>query len=316
MLTRTARCPVCDAIFSYERATRKTCSDKCRQRLKRFRATCQCWQSRIRERNLETDLAYAGLSLEEARGLSPRDFALAHVPATDLETCRLIDWFIRRNEWMRTAGNGISHRFVATFRGVLAGVVLIGAPNFPSKLLDAPERLIQRGACISWSPKGLASRLLMHSLRWMVQNSEYRIFTAYSDPEANEVGTIYQACNFRYLGQSYGTRRRYQIAGKEHSDRYFRSRKSYRDYAEALGLPWRSEWDDGNRIAWELIPNEVEVQIRAYERRFRGSCQGRPVALKGKYALIVGKDRKETRRLNAEFEKLHPELVGLSYPKR
>ena len=78
-------------------------------------------------------------------------------------------------------------------------------PNAFSKLLGKNtndlERLISRGACISWSPKNLGSAFLMWCLRWMVKNTDYRIFTAYSDPTARELGTIYQACNFYYLGQ-------------------------------------------------------------------------------------------------------------------
>jgi hypothetical protein len=312
MLTRTTRCLVCDRIIECQRSTRKFCSNACQQKLKRYRATSQCWQSKIRSQNLETDLAYAGLSLEQARSLQPKYFTLDYVS----EHQPALDWFIERNEWLGDTGNQISHRFTASYRGTLAGVVLIGGPNFPSSLLDVPERLIQRGACISWSPKGLASRLLMFAIRWTCQNSKYRLFSAYSDPSAGEVGTIYQACGFRYLGQSYGTRHLYRTPQGEVSDRYFRSRSSYRGYAESLGIAWEPAWDTGTRIAWELIPPDIENRLRTAERQYRQSCSSRPVPLKGKYALIVGRDRKETRRLNAEFERLNPALVGLQYPKR
>ena len=35
----------------------------------------------------------------------------------------------------------------------------------------------------------------------MVNNTQYRLFTAYSDPQALELGQIYTALNFYCLGQ-------------------------------------------------------------------------------------------------------------------
>jgi len=301
-------------VFHAQRSTRKTCSNACRQRLKRYRATRQCWQSRIREQNLESDLAYAGLSLEEVRSLQPRDFTLEHVP----QNYPALNWFIRRNDWLRSTGNQVSHRFTASYRGILAGAVLLGGPGFPSGYLPESglERTIHRGACISWSPKGLASRLLMFAVRWMVRRTRYRIFTAFSDPEAGEIGTIYQACNFRYLGQRYGSKRRYSIQGKESNDRYFRTVVGFRRYARALGIEWLTGWDDGNRVVWELIPDEIEVGLRQAEKIARLRTSSRAVPAKHKYLLVLGRDRKETLRLNLEFEQWNPELVGLEYPKR
>ena len=71
------------------------------------------------------------------------------------------------------------------------------------------EKLISRGACISWAPKNLGSWLIMNSIKHMVKHTEFRVFSAYSDPEAKELGTIYQACNFIYLGQKSGTAAQY-----------------------------------------------------------------------------------------------------------
>ncbi len=83
----------------------------------------------------------------------------------------------------------------------------MNVPNAFSKLLgeNTPnlERLISRGACISWSPKEIvASSLIMWLINWMGKNTTYRLFIAYSDPTALELGTVYQACNFYYLGKS------------------------------------------------------------------------------------------------------------------
>lgn len=45
----------------------------------------------------------------------------------------------------------------------------------------------------------------------MVKNTQYRLFTAYSDTEAKELGTIYQACNFYYLGKKSGAGYQYKL---------------------------------------------------------------------------------------------------------
>ena len=44
---------------------------------------------------------------------------------------------------------------------------------------------------------------------WMVKNTEFRLFEAYADPEAKELGTIYQACNFYYVGDNFGSDKLY-----------------------------------------------------------------------------------------------------------
>src|SRR5271166_5503443 len=112
--------------------------------------------------------------------------------------------FIKKYEWLRSIGFGVRYVFTARYNGILGGVVMIAEPNgyqFGQKL----EALIQRGACAGWTPINLGSKLIMFSCSWMVKNTDKRIFTAYSDPEAGEIGTIYQACNFDYLGQKFGT---------------------------------------------------------------------------------------------------------------
>ena len=95
----------------------------------------------------------------------------------------------------------------------LAGVVIMATPNAFSHLLGKEnrdlEKLVARGASIGWAPKNLGSWIVSKSVKWMVRNTDFRIFTAYSDPEAKELGTIYQAMNWIYLGQTSGTAKQY-----------------------------------------------------------------------------------------------------------
>ena len=117
--------------------------------------------------------------------------------------------FIKRYEWLGTIGSYPTHWFTAYYKGILSGVIIMSMPNAFSKLLGEEtkniERLIARGASASFCPKNLGSKFLMWCIKWMVDNTQYRLFTCYSDPQAKELGSIYQALNFFYLGQKSGT---------------------------------------------------------------------------------------------------------------
>lgn len=181
-------------------------------------------------------------------------------------------------------------------------------PNAFSTLLGEDtrkmERLISRGACISWSPKNLASAFMMWSIKWMVQNTRYRLFTAYADPAAKELGTIYQACNFYYLGQGSGTTTRYinPYTGKVVSDRFFRVRSAYKKYAKDLGIKWHKNWNNDQSVLWENIPDEDEEKLRDYSRYMQANAEKIEMPSKHKYAYMLGKDKRETKQLRKLFE--------------
>ena len=286
-----------------------------------------CWQYDIRVQNREKDLAEAGLTEEQVIQLRTADFDFAYVDKTDKEGCKAVAEFIQRHEWLGKLPNRPTHRFTATHRstGVLIGVIIMAIPNAFSKLLgddtSSIEKLISRGACISWSPKNTGSWLVMQSITWMIANTPFRLFTAYSDPEAKELGTIYQACNFTYLGHTSGTTRQYFDPKNPKqgwfSDREFRKRGKYAKYAEALGISkavWKSymgKWSPN----WDLVPDDLKKRIKAEEKRYRDSCKNREVPPKHKYCYIRGTDRKETKLLHRTFAELNPARVGLPYPK-
>jgi hypothetical protein len=301
-----------------------------------------CWQYDIRLSNLEQDLKEAGLTKEQAEALSVSDFTFRFIDKTDKEMCDKIKAFIERHEWLGKLSLYPTHRFVAEYNGILAGVVIMDQPNAFSKLLGEEtkklERLISRGACVSWSPKGLASALIMFSIRWMVKNTRYRLFTAYSDVEAKELGTIYQACNFIYLGKSAGTKVMYMDPNKPEkgwfSDRSFRSRSAYKRYAKELGIEWKREWQGARTrtlkdwetteveerggsetILWENMPEDVRNKLRQAAKDYQSRCIKREVPSKHKYCYILGATKKETKELKERFKALNPDKVNLPYPK-
>ncbi len=282
-----------------------------------------CFQYDIRLKNFQSDLESAGLTKAEVQNLKVSDFEFRFVPKDEVDTCQKIKDFIIRHEWLGSMPHRPTHRFIATYKGHLAGVIIMATPNAFSNLLGKEnrdlEKLISRGACISWSPKNLGSSLIMFSIRWMVKNSSFRFFTAYSDTEARELGTIYQACNFIYLGQSSGARFEYLDTTNEKrgwfSDRIFRKVSSYKSYAKLLDITWEKDWNDRDKILWGNIPDDITTKIKEEAKKFQKACYRRPLPRKHKYLYLYGRTKNESKKLRSLFYKLHPNKIAIPYPK-
>jgi hypothetical protein len=287
-----------------------------------------CWQYDIRMSKLDEDLAKAGMTREDASNLKVDDFFFRYVDKSEVEECRKVKEFIEGNEWLSCLPNRPTHRFAAyhTATGIMAGAVVMATPNSFSHILGADnkdlEKLIARGACISWSPKGLGSWIIMKSIKWMAHNTTFRVFTAYSDPEAKELGTIYQACNFLYLGQQSGNQKQYYDPNNPKAgwfgDRTFRHKSKYAVYARNIGISkeqWKQWWGDYSP-RWDLIPEDIRILLKQEEKNYIASCLSRDIPAKHKYAYIEGPSYKETKQLRELFKKLNPKIANLPYPKK
>ena len=234
-----------------------------------------CWQYDIRVNNLQEDIVESGIDPEQINSIKVTDIYFK--PLTGYLERQEATEFIQRHEWLGNLSQYTTHWFGAFYhdpnqglmgREIMVGVILMNMPNAFSKLLgddtQTIERLISRGACISWSPKNLASSFLMWTIQWMVKNTPYRLFTAYSDPTAKEIGTIYQACNFYYLGKKSGTTTRYinPYTGRIVSDRFFRVRSAYKKYAKELGIAWDKSWSNDQKMLWENMSPVIEQMLR------------------------------------------------------
>lgn len=125
--------------------------------------------------------------------------------------------------------------------------------------------LLSRGVNLHFCPKNSNSHLIMESIKLLPQ--EYKVITCTVDYLAGEVGTIYQACNFYYVGcmrkikqrdgfllngklygsrairQKYGTQKKdilkqiepdIQFIKQKSKDRYFYFRGDKRDKRELI----------------------------------------------------------------------------------
>jgi hypothetical protein len=302
------------------------------ERFKEFREE-HCWQYEIRKKNLKADLKEVAMTKDQVEKLRTRDFIFEFVDKEDKKMCQKVREFIERHEWLGKMPNRPTHRFICKYKGHIAGVIVMATPNAFSHILGKEnknlEKLIARGACISWAPKNLNSWLVSKSINWMVRNTSFRVFSAYSDQEANEVGIIYQALSFIYLGQKSGARKMYFDPSNENkgwfSCRNFRKVGAYKRYARELGIDWCKSWSNKDKMFWTAIPDSVESSLRNKSKQEKSMCIERKVVAKGKYIKIKGRNKRETKELEQKFLKHNPKinlkdksgrLIGNNYPKR
>ena len=123
---------------------------------------------------------------------------------------------IEKYEWLQKMGSGTIACYGLKIDGELLGVACFGkmgqkigqicqaeTPEETQALADSTVCL-QRGACVPHAPKNSASFLIRQACRLAFQEFGWSIFFAYSDSAAGEIGTVYQASNWHYIGTGLG----------------------------------------------------------------------------------------------------------------
>jgi len=273
------------------------------------------WQYDLRLKTLEDDIKNIDF---DYTNLKISDFNFESISKDDIRTGEIVN-FIKKYEWLGKMPNRPTHRFVATYNNILAGVIIMSTPNSFSVMLGEEtsklEKLISRGACASWTPKNLASALLMWSIKWMVKNTEFRLFEAYADPEAKELGTIYQACNFYYLGNNFGSDKLYFNPDNPNgwvNNRGFRKLNFYKSFLKKTGVVWNNGWSKKTTILWENIPQNIVDMMKKYSVECMSKCHVRKPKNKHKYAYVIGVNNREAKLLRKKFEQINKIYA---YPK-
>jgi len=113
---------------------------------------------------------------------------------------------IKKYEYLGTMCNAPMYAYGIRWEGELAGVVVYGAPSPPIVAMsvigkELSDKVIQlgRGACVHWAHPHAGSKLIAYSLR-EIEQLGYRVVVAFTDPDAGEIGTLYQATNWLYCG--------------------------------------------------------------------------------------------------------------------
>jgi hypothetical protein len=155
--------------------------------------TGKAHQRKIRERHANV----ADPLLAEKIALAS-SFSNATVKEVDYQTAKSL---IEQYEWLGNMGT-TDFSFGLYFGEHLAGVVCFGrtAGTKSAASVCGPEyaamvKTLCRGACVHWAHPHSASFLISRACRLM-SDKGFHIFVAYSDDEAGEVGTVYQASNW------------------------------------------------------------------------------------------------------------------------
>jgi len=227
--------------------------------------------------------------------------------------------FIHKYEWMKTVGNVPKWCFTARARGTLVGVVMLNTPNScSSELPRTLQCLIQRGASSPSAHKHTGSKLVSYAIRWMTANTSKRLFVGYADVRAGEVGVIYQACNFLYLGASFGAKevlRHPKVKnGKEFTKQYLGRTSVLRRFCQDNQIEMQKSWflPSGFKNL-KTIPPDVISKWRAWGKQTVVEAEKVSIPGKGKYAMVTGKTAKEKKNLLATFLAANRRCA---YPKR
>ncbi len=160
-----------------------------------------CHQKQVRERKSQTPLPD-----EHHRRAAASSFENATVvPLTKVEAKSVILDY----EWLGNMGT-TQFCYGLFFGWYLAGVACFGSTggtNVPVSICgkEYASRVITlcRGACVHWAHPHSATYLINRACDLLAtrENDPRNIFIAYSDADADEVGTVYQASNWLYVGK-------------------------------------------------------------------------------------------------------------------
>jgi hypothetical protein len=179
-------CRACGEHLHAQRSTRRYCADACRQRA--YRAGRRpmlapiAHQRRIREREAARDPRPEMDTLEGC--------AVERIPFAEAKA------IITRYEWLRSMATGTLACYgLKTPHGELVGVAALSRGPAPESgdICGREHRglaiCLARGACVHWAHPHAASFLISRACKLAAKEFGWKIFYAYADPMAGEIGT-------------------------------------------------------------------------------------------------------------------------------
>ena len=151
----------------------------------------KCYQRHIRELYAEAEPREQLTSLDGAR--------VEKITSDEAKS------IILKYEWLRTMGSGTIACYGLKLHGELLGVECFGAlggnirriciapTEAETNRLAEDTVCLMRGACVPHAPKNAASFAIRNACRQAHKDYGWRVFFAYSDDDAGEMGTVYQS---------------------------------------------------------------------------------------------------------------------------
>jgi hypothetical protein len=250
----------------------------------------KAWQRTIREQKATAAPADLFGNWWTAADLSPKNAVVREVGFSEAKPL-ILDY-----EWLGTMPSQLSLAVGLYFDNHLSAVECFSETRPAGKYTVAgqPAICLARGASAHWCPSWASSFLIGHSLRLPSLN-RFAFCVAYSDTEAGEIGTVYQASNWVCLGPvSRGNKYWLSPDGKRHDHERPRSLARSRD-------PQFKATKKLNPI----IVAEVQAEMQASGwTHVTGGCRYR-------YAYPLG----ETKHIRKERRKVL-DAISVPYPKR
>lgn len=153
------------------------------------------WQKQLRDSFQDEEVPDTDMSLKKARVRSISKKAASQI--------------ILKYEWLGTMA-GTSAHFGIFFGHYCGGVTCVGLSGSgvagpqayqPYGIKRKEFAVLSRGACVHWAPPGSNSKLVAWTAR-LLKPHGIKVMVAYADTDAGEIGTIYQAANWVYVGRT------------------------------------------------------------------------------------------------------------------
>lgn len=175
-------------------------------------------------------------------GFNPAELSLKNtkIELIDRKVCKKI---VEEYEWLGYMPRYTNYHFGIFFEingEYNLGGVIAYQPEYGENLgvwdkFGYTNKIIQlsRGVCLWWTPKNTASYFINKTLDWLKTNTKYKVVTATVDSSAGEIGVIYQALNWIYVGLFGGNltksgkeriRYGYKIGDKIYNQRHIREK--------------------------------------------------------------------------------------------
>lgn len=239
-----------------------------------------CHQYEIREKHREKNKGIAPIAMPNLKN--------AVVRKVDFQTAKPI---IVEHEWLGRMSATSWHYalYPNAETDLIAGVVCLGGVNctggsylhVPFGVTPQEVGVFARGTCLWWAHPHSASFLIAEALkRIRIDAPHKKIMMAYSDPSAGEIGTVYQATNWYYLGTSKTISHRYRSADGTHEF----SDANIIVEAQRRGMTWK------------------EVKREYYDKGYVLV----PQAKKHRYAYLLDKKDKRLKALLESMTKPYP----------